>query len=211
MSQTVFGKTEEAQVSFNSFLYLSPIRRFSVEEYHRMGEVGILSEDERVELIDGRILKMSPIGSQHAAYVSLLNRQLRAVEETAIVRIQDPIILDDETEPQPDIAVVKFKANSYADSHPRSEDVLLLIEVADTSLEEDRGIKLPRYAASGILEVWIVNLIENIVEVYREPLTLANGIGGYCRRMDFRAGEFLSPEAFPDLEIEILKLNDLYF
>ena len=207
MSQTFFVKTKEAPSFFNPLLYTFPLRRFSVEEYHRMGEVGILSEYEKVELIDGRVLKMSPIGSQHAAYVSLLNRKLRAVEETAIVRVQDPIILDDETEPQPDIAVVKFKANAYADSHPRPEDVLLLIEVAETSLEEDREIKLPRYAASGISEVWIVNLIENIVEVYRESLILANGISGYRRRMDFRAGELLSPEAFEHLEIKIPKLN----
>jgi len=204
MSQTVFLKAKEAP----TFLNFSA-RRFSVEEYHRMVEVGILGEDERVELIDGRILRMSPIGSQHAAYVSFLNRKLRAIEETVIVRIQDPIILDDETEPQPDIAVVKFKANAYADSHPHAEDVLLLMEVADTSLEEDRLIKLPRYAGSGIPEVWIFNLIESIVEVYREPLTLANGIPGYRRRTDFRAGEFLNPEAFPDLKIEIPKLDNL--
>jgi Uma2 family endonuclease len=205
MSQTVFPKAKGTL----TFLDSLPIRRFSVEEYHRIVEAGILGEDERVELIDGRILKMSPIGSQHAAYVSFLNRKLRAIEETVIVRIQDPIILDDETEPQPDIAVVKFKANAYADSHPRSEDVLLLIEVADTSLEEDRLIKLPRYAASGVPEVWIFSLIENIVEVYHEPLILANGIPGYRRRMDFRPGEFLSPEAFPDLKIEIPELNKL--
>ena len=174
-----------------------------------MVEVGILGEDERVELISGRILQMAPIGSQHAAYVSFLNRKLRAIEETVIVRIRDPIILDDETEPQPDVAVVKFKANAYADSHPHAEDILLLMEVADTSLEEDRQIKLPRYADSGIPEVWIFNLIDSIVEVYREPLTLANGIPGYRRRTDFGIGESFSPEAFPNLEIEIPKLSNL--
>ena len=205
MSQTVFPKAKETPTLLNGL----PVRRFSVEEYHRIVEAGILDEDERVELIDGWILEMSPIGSQHAAYVSFLNRKLRAVEETAIVRIHDPIILDDETEPQPDIAVVKLKANAYADSHPHSEDVSLLIEVADTSLEEDRLIKLPRYADSGVSEVWIFNLIENIVEVYREPLTLANGIPGYHRRTDFGVGEFLSPEAFPDLRIEIPKPDNL--
>jgi len=205
VGQTVFLKTKEASTFLNSF----PVRRFSVEEYHRIVEAGILDEDERVELIDGRILKMTPIGSQHAAYVSFLNRKLRPLEEAAIMRVQDPIILDDETEPQPDIAVVKLKANAYADSHPHAEDVLLLIEVADTSLEEDRLIKLPRYAGSGIPEVWIVNLIENIVEVYREPFTLANGIPGYSGRTDLKAGESLSPGLFLDLGIEIPKLNKL--
>ena len=199
MSETVFPKAKEAQITLDSL----PARHFSVEEYHRMAEAGILAEDERVELIGGRIVRMSPIGSHHAAYVTFLNRKLRAIEETAIVRIQDPIVLDDETEPQPDFCVVKLKSNGYADSHPHAEDVLLLIEVADTSLEEDRLIKLPRYADSGIPEVWILNLIEDIVEVYREPLILANGVPGYRTRTDFEPGESLSPDAFRNLKIEI--------
>lgn len=150
MSQMVAKKTPEAAVLTNVLLHTLPVRRFTVEEYHRMGQVGLLGEDERVELIDGWILPMSPVGSRHAACVSLLNRVLRPVEATAIVRVEDPIILNDDTEPQPDIAVVQFKANLYADAHPCPEDVLLLIEVAETSLEEDREIKLPRYAASAI-------------------------------------------------------------
>ena len=205
MNQTVSIKAKEVTTSLDSFL----ARHFTIDEYHRMIEVGILGENERVELIDGRIMRMSPIGSQHAAYVSFLNRKLRAVEEEFIVRIQDPIILDDETEPQPDVAIVKFRANAYADSHPRAEDVLLLVEVADTSLEEDRLIKLPRYADSGIPEVWIFNLIEDIVEVYLEPITLANGVPGYRKRTDFGIGESPSPEAFPNLRIEIPKLDNL--
>ena len=203
MSQTAIKNTQAALVLSKVFLHTLPVRRFTREEYHRMGEVGILDEDERVELIDGRIVHMSPIGSQHAACVSLLNRVLRPTEVTAIVRVEDPIILNDDTEPQPDIAVVRFKANLYADAHPRPEDVLLLIEVAETSVEEDRDIKLPRYAASSITEVWIVNLIANIIEVYREPLILANGVPGYRRRTDFHSGEPIRPEAFPNLEIKL--------
>ena len=172
-----------------------------------MGEAGILGEDERIELISGRIRKMTPIGSRHSACVSFLNRKLRAVEEKAIVRIQDPIILDDETEPQPDIAIVKFKANDYADSHPRSEDVLLIIEVAETSLEEDRHIKLPRYADAMIPEVWVFNLVDNIVEMYSEPLILANGVPGYHKRKDAKPGETITPMAFPDLEIEVFCIS----
>jgi Uma2 family endonuclease len=190
-----------------AFISSSDLRRFSVEEYHRIGEVGILGEDERIELISGRIRKMTPIGSRHSACVSFLNRKLRAVEEKAIVRIQDPIILDDETEPQPDIAIVKFKANDYADSHPRSEDVLLIIEVAETSLEEDRHIKLPRYADAMIPEVWVFDLVDNIVEMYSEPLILANGVPGYHKRKDAKPGETISPMAFPDLEIEVFCIS----
>jgi Uma2 family endonuclease len=203
MKHMGFKHTPEAAVLVNVLLHTLPVRRFTVEEYHRMGQVGLLGEDERVELIDGWILTMRPIGSRHAACVSLLNRVLRPVEATAIVRVEDPIILNDATEPQPDIAVVKFKANLYADAHPGPEDMLLLIEVAETSLEEDREVKLPRYAASAIPEVWIVNLVANIIEVYREPLILANGTPGYRSRTDVLFGEPLRPQAFVDVEIQL--------
>mgnify|MGYP001619342123 FL=1 len=199
----VLEQVEREELS--AFISSFTPRRFSVEEYHRIGKAGIFGEDERIELISGRIRRMSPIGSRHSACVSILNRKLRAVEEKAIVRIQDPIILNDETEPQPDIAIVKFKANDYADSHPHAGDVLLIIEVADTSLEE-RDIKLPRYADLMIPEVWIFNLIDNIVEIYTEPLILANGIPGYLMRKDFKPGEAITPKAFPDLEIVVPNL-----
>jgi len=203
MSHMVCKQTPEAAVLADVLLHTLPVRRFTVAEYHRMGQVGLLGEDERVELIDGWIVTMRPIGSRHAACVSLLNRVLRPVEETAIVRVEAPIILNDATEPQPDIAVVKFKANLYADAHPCPEDVLLLIEVAETSLEEDREIKLPRYAASAIPEVWIVNLIANTIEVYRAPLILANGLPGYRSRTDFLPGEPMRPQAFVDVAIQL--------
>jgi len=159
MSHMVVQKTTEALILSNVFLPTLPVRRFTCKEYHRMGEAGILGEDERVELMDGRIVPMRPIGSQQAACVSVLNRGLRPVDATALVRVEDPLIVHDDTEPQPDIVVVRCKANLYADAHPRPEDVLLLIEVAETSLEEDREIKLPRDAAASIPEVWMVNFI----------------------------------------------------
>jgi len=190
-----------------------PIRCFSVEEYHRIGEAGIIDEDERVELIDGRIVEMAPIGSRHSGYVDFLNRQLNrqlfSMDETSIVRIQNPVILNDRTEPQPDIAIVKFKPGLYVDSHPRPDDILLIIEVAESSLEEDKLIKLPRYAASGIPEVWIFNLIDNVVEVYGQPLIPSNGVPGYGKRLERRLGEVFSPEAFPDMEVETSDLVNL--
>ncbi|MBM3212447.1 Uma2 family endonuclease, partial [Candidatus Poribacteria bacterium] len=180
----------------------SVFRHFSVEEYHLMGKSGVIREDERVELIEGRIVKISPIGSKHTAYVKFLIRKLRDIEKTAIMGVQDPIILNDNTEPQPDVSIVKFKANAYADSHPRAKDVFFLIEVDESSLEEDRQINFPIYAASAIPEVWLFNLMDNIVEVYTEPTKLANGISGYKKRRDYKVGEILSPGAFPDLRIE---------
>lgn len=154
-----------------------------------MGEICIFGEDERVELIDGVIREMSPKGSKHTASVRRLTNLLpRLLHSRALVSIQDPIVLNDDTEPEPDIAMMKNRDDAYAEAHPRPEDVLFLIEVADTSLEYDREVKLPRYAATGIPEVWIVNLVESIIEVYREPF-LAFGTGRYRIRMDFVEGD----------------------
>ncbi|MFQ6039781.1 MAG: Uma2 family endonuclease [Candidatus Poribacteria bacterium] len=179
-----------------------PVRRISVAEYHKMGEMGIFKEDERVELIDGVIGEMSPKGSKHTASVMKLTNLLpRLLHGRALVSIQDPIVIDDDTEPEPDVAVIKPRDDAYASAHPRTDDVLLLIEVADTSLEYDREVKLPRYAAAGIPEVWIVNLVENVIEVYREPF-VASGMGRYRIRMEFVEGDMLTSQSFPDLKIE---------
>ena len=145
-------------------------RRFNAEEYHWMGRVGILGEDDRVELIDGEIIEMPPIGDRHSASCSRLNQFLSAaLRGEAIVRIQDPVRLGPHTEAQPDVAVVRSRNDFYASGHPRAEDVLLLVEVADTSVDYDRGTKLPLYASSRIPEVWLVDLQRNRIELLREP------------------------------------------
>lgn len=135
-----------------------------------MAEVGILCEDDRVELLDGEIWQMSPIGAYHAACIDRLNRLLnRQARPDVIVRVQSSIQLDDYTEPQPDLALLRMQPDFYAEALPTAADVLLLIEVADTSLEFDRRVKLPRYAQAGIPEVWLVDLKEKIVRVYTRP------------------------------------------
>ncbi|MDQ4076367.1 MAG: Uma2 family endonuclease [Chloroflexota bacterium] len=144
-------------------------RSFTVEEYHRMAEARILTEDDRVELMDGAILAMTPIGPRHAQIVNRLTQQLvLALSEVALVSVQNPIHLADDTEPQPDIALLRPDVD-YGEAHPRPDDVLLLVEVADTSLDYDRGVKLPRYARAGIPEVWLVDVSGNVVEQYTEP------------------------------------------
>jgi Uma2 family endonuclease len=174
-------------------------RYFTVDEYHRMGEAGIFSEDDRVELIEGEILKMSPIGSHHAATVNRLNRQLNIVlGNRAVVSVQNPIVLNDLSEPQPDLAVVKPRADFYAQAHPTAGDALLVIEVADTTAAYDRDIKLPAYARSGVPEVWIIDLPADIIESHANP---AGGI--YQNTRPYRRGETLAPIAFPDCEIEV--------
>jgi Uma2 family endonuclease len=117
--------------------------------------------------------------------------------------VQDPVVLNDETEPEPDLALVKTREDAYSESHPRPDDVLLLVEVSDTTLEYDKEVKLPNYAASRISEVWIINLVDNIIEVYREPLVLANGTEGYRIRTNFVKGDTLTPQAAPNLRIKV--------
>lgn len=135
-----------------------------------MAEVGILYEDDRVELLDGEIWQMIPIGSYHAACVDRLTRAIsHQVYQSAIMSVQNPIQLDDYTEPQPDLTLLRMRPDFYAEALPTAADVLLLIEVADTSLEFDRRIKLPRYAQAGVPEVWLVDLKAKSVRVYTQP------------------------------------------
>lgn len=148
------------------------LRRISVNEYHRMADTGILTEDDRVELLNGQIVNMSPIGSKHAACVEKIDELLKTLLiGKAMVRAQNPIQLSDYSEPEPDIAIVKRREDYYASRHPVTEEILLIIEVADSSLETDQQVKLPLYAASQIPEYWIVNLEKQQVEVYQSPVT----------------------------------------
>lgn len=181
------------------------LRRLSVSEYHRMSENDILKEDEQVELIEGIITKMSPKGTKHSAVISRLSVKFYepVLQNKVILRVQDSIVLNDMTEPEPDIAVVKFRDDYYSKEHPHPNDVLLLIEVADTSLERDREVKLPLYAASGIPEVWIVNLVEKVIEVYRESFLLPDGTYRYRIQENFTEGDEISPQAFPEEKISV--------
>lgn len=145
-------------------------RRFTLDEYHRMVDAGILHEDDRVELIRGEIVQMGPIGPPHAAGVAALNRLLvQRVGDRGLVWPQNPVVILPDSEPQPDIVLLRPRADGYRRGHPQPEDILLLVEIADTSLRYDRTVKLHLYAAGGIREVWIVDLGGGVIEVYREP------------------------------------------
>ncbi|MEM7367704.1 MAG: Uma2 family endonuclease [Bacteroidota bacterium] len=145
-------------------------RKFTVADYHKMIAVGILHEDERVELIHGEMICMSPKGSKHAGYTTRLTKALKELEETYILRFQDPTTLDNHSEPEPDIAVVYPRTDDYVSAHPGPDEVLLLIEIADSSLSYDRTIKVPLYASAGIPELWIVNVAGEAIEVYLNPI-----------------------------------------
>ena len=142
---------------------------FTVEEYHRMAEAGLF-EGQRVELIHGKIVDMSPSKSKHASMiVKLTNILSKLLSNKYLISVQNPLPIDGYSEPEPDLMILNFKDDFYAEAHPTAKDTLLLIEVADSSLEKDQKVKLPLYAGAGIPEVWIVNLQDHQLEQYREP------------------------------------------
>jgi Uma2 family endonuclease len=145
--------------------------RLTVADYDRMGEAGVFAPGTRVELIEGEVIDMASISSRHASAVARLNRAATAAVGTmAIVQIQNPVRLGDRSEPEPDLMLLKPRDNFYAHAHPTPADVLLLIEVADSSARYDREIKLPLYARHGVCEVWIVDLDARLVRFFRSPV-----------------------------------------
>jgi Uma2 family endonuclease len=168
-------------------------RTFTTTEYHRMGDAGILTPTDRVELIEGEILRMSPIGRRHAGCVNRLTELFsRRLAGRVIVHVQNPVVLDQHSEPQPDVTLLRRRTDFYSDRHPKPEDVLLLVEVIDSSAGYDRALKLPLYARRGIAEVWLADLAHERIEVYRGPTLRA-----YRQRIDATRGQRLSPRAFP--------------
>jgi Uma2 family endonuclease len=173
--------------------------RFTRKDYHRMAKTGILHEDSRVELVDGEVVEMSPIGRHHNAGVdrlaALFFERLRG---RAIVRTQGSIVLAEYNEPQPDVVLLRPRDDFYAGVDATPEAVLLIVEVADTSEMYDRRTKAPLYARFGIPELWIADLNRGVINVYRDP-----GPAGYGTTQIARRGESISPLAFSDLQIAV--------
>jgi len=174
-------------------------RLFTVKEYHLMNEAGVFGEDDRVELIEGEIIQMAAIGTRHATCVRRLIRQFRQLpEESAILDVQNPIQLTERTEPQPDVLLLEPRADYYATAHPIPSEVLLLVEVSDSTIDFDRNVKVANYARSGIQEVWLWDLEANCLEVYRDPTE-----NGYTSIQRFERGEIVLPLAFPDFQVSV--------
>ena len=174
-------------------------RKFTIQEYHQMLDSGIIAMDERIELLKGEIIAMSPIGIKHAACVRRLNNILsQHLQGEAIIDIQNPLELDNLSEPQPDIALLKPRADFYATAHPQSKDIFLIIEVADKTLKSDREVKIPLYAENQIAEVWLVDINGESIEVYREPRN-----DKYQTVFYFRRGQTLSPLVFSPVNIAV--------
>src|SRR2546425_7864214 len=170
---------------------------FTVEMYHKLGELGIFDEDDRVELLDGQIVEMSPIGAAHAACVyRLTNLLARRTSGDVGVSVQNPVLLDPRWEPQPDIALLRRSGGFHGEWVATARDVVLVIEVADSSLERDRDVKIPRYAHEGIAEAWLVDLNDDRIACYRDPRP-----NGYAETRNVKRGERLRVEQVPDIEI----------
>jgi Uma2 family endonuclease len=176
-----------------------PRHRLSVVDFHRMGEAGIFPEGQRVELVDGEIVDMTPIGSGHSGTINRLAKAIeRAVGDRAIVAIQNPVVFGQHSELQPDLALLKPREDFYSRSHPGPTDVLLLVEVADSSLRYDREVKIPLYARHGLPEVWLVDLVHRQLLVHRSPDS-----GGFREVRVADALEDLRPMCLADIGIDL--------
>ncbi len=174
-------------------------KKFTVEEYYKLGEIGIIGPDERTELIDGDIIYMAPMGSRHAGCIPrLLKIFFKALGDHALITSQTPVRLNGQFAPEPDLSILKPRDDCYEDLLPQPQDIYLLIEVAVTTVEYDRNVKSVLYARAGIIELWIVDIEAQLVEVYRQP-----GANGYESIQQFRPGETISPLSFPDLVISV--------
>jgi Uma2 family endonuclease len=174
-------------------------RLFSVYDYHRMAEAGILGEHDRVELIEGEIVAMSPIGPPHNAAVNRANRAMvNAVGDRAIVQIQGSVRLNNYNEPQPDVVLMRPRADFYSTRHAMPADILLIVEVAQSSLEYDRTLKACLYARTGIAEYWVADLTNDCVFAYSNP-----GEGEYHTIREFKRGESIAPQLLPECQIQV--------
>jgi Uma2 family endonuclease len=172
-------------------------RLFTVDEYYKMAEAGIFTEDDRVELIDGEIVEMVPIGPEHSSLVArIANLLFRSAGNDAIVWPQNPLRLSNITEPQPDLALLRWREDFYSAGHPQPADVLLVIEVADSSLAYDRDVKAALYARAGILEFWLVDVKQRRVTIFRDPAT-----DGYRAVLQMEGSQPMSPEALPAMTL----------
>jgi Uma2 family endonuclease len=182
-------------------------KRFTIEDYHRLAELGFFTEDDRVELIRGEIMHMAAKGTAHTNCCrDLLEELAGLVTGRAKLQCQDPIILSSNSEPEPDFAILRKRADNYRFSLPKAEDVLLVIEIADSTLKYDREIKLPLYAEAGISDYWLFNLIDNYVEAYSQPFHKGQNSFGYGLRRIILPDQTRELPYFADLVLDLSKL-----
>ena len=177
-------------------------KKFTVGQYHQMIESGILTDRDRVELIKGEIIEMSPVGRRHAACVDRLTELfVLRLASKVIVRTQNPIRLSDDSEPQPDLALLRRRNDFYEMGHPQPEDIFLVIEVSDTTADFDREIKIPTYAQEGITEAWLVDLDAQVIEIYQQPTAAS-----YQSKQQLHRGQTITVPGFPDVQFALGQL-----
>lgn len=173
----------------------------SAEEYLRMGEAGVFAPEARLELIEGEIIEMAPIGSPHAGCVNRLNRLFVQRAGAAVVAVQNPVIISNLSVPQPDLALLQPRADDYAGAHPRTADVLLVVEVADTTLAFDLGRKATIYARCGIAELWVADVNDRAIHVFREPTE-----NGYGEAFRVGGGQSVACAALPAITVHVAEI-----
>jgi Uma2 family endonuclease len=186
---------------------ITTAKRFTIDEYNRLAELGFFHEDDRVELIRGEIIPMAAKGTLHSTFCRRLIRELsKLIANLGTLQSQYPIIIPPNSEPEPDVAILKNKDDDYLNSHPTPQDVLLLIEIADSSLKYDQEVKLPLYAQAGISDYWIFNSIENCLETYNEPYQDNIGKFGYRRKVIYLPNETVTLPYFPEIILDLSKV-----
>ncbi|WP_088241179.1 Uma2 family endonuclease [Calothrix rhizosoleniae] len=186
---------------------ITTTRRFTLEEYHRLTEIGFFHEDERVELIRGEVMQMAAKGTAHTTCCRNLLRELaKLVAGRAELQCQDPITLPSSSEPEPDFAIVRSTTDNYLSAHPTPKDVLLVIEIADSSLNYDQQIKIPLYAEAGIIDYWIFNLVAQHLECYSEPYEELTGNFAYSVKRIFQPHQVVMLPGFVDLSLDLSRV-----
>ncbi|MEH1926922.1 MAG: Uma2 family endonuclease [Nostoc sp.] len=191
---------------------LATAKRFTIAEYHRLVELGFFSEDDRVELIRGEIVQMAAKGTPHSVCGTRLYRELfKLLGERATLRGQEPIIISEDSEPEPDMVIVQNRPDDYLADHPNPSDVFLAIEIADSSLKYDQQVKLPLYAEANISDYWIFNLVNYYLECYSEPYQDLQDKFGYRRKLIYLPDESVNLPSFPDLSLDLSKIFSGYY
>lgn len=182
-------------------------KRFTIAEYHRLAELGFFREDERVELIKGEIIEMAAKGKSHSTFNRRLIRELtQLLGNRATLQNQDPISIPPNSEPEPDLAILRNRADDYFIDHPKPSDILLLIEISNSTLKYDQEVKLPLYAEAAISDYWIFNLVNHRLECYSEPYQDSQGNFYYRRKLILLPHESVKLPHFPDLVLDLSKV-----
>lgn len=186
---------------------ITTARRFTIAEFDRLAELGFFGEDDRVELINGEIIPMVSKGTPHSVCSTRLFRELfKLIGERGTLRGQEPIIIPEYSQPEPDFVIAQNREDDYLSSHPTPDDILLLIEISDSSLKYDQEVKLPIYAEAGVCDYWIFNLVDNCLECYSEPYQHLQGKFGYRRKLIVLLNESVDLPCFSHLSLDLSKV-----